>query len=568
MSMGESRTLRFGVMCSGTTFPAWQAKCLRELLALDFVSAALLIVSEREPVHRLRSMRERIRRGNLLWTLYSRYLVDRWSQAMSPVDMSKELSGIPLIQCRTLRRDRYSQHFTDEDVRTIREYGLDFILRFSFGIIRGEVLSSARFGIWSFHHGDEQKYRGAPPCFWEIYDGDAVTGSMLQRLTDQLDAGVVLHKGFFRTIDHSYVRNRDQAFFGSGEWPAQVCKDVYSDVAAYLDAPPSASIAPLRRNPTARQVIRFLLRLGRNLVRNQIRSMLRHDQWNVGIVDRPIHRLLDEDLDGVRWLPAPQRGRYLADPFGLIRGSSLVILAEDFDYRTNRGRISWVEANGAGVSEPRVALELAAHGSYPYLFQHLGDIYCVPETAQSRRVDLFRATAFPAEWEHVTCLLDGLAALDPTVFRHGGLWWLFCCEDDLGRDARLLAFYADDLQGPWKPHSANPIKTDIRSSRPGGTPFEHEGVLYRPAQDASLTYGGALVLNRIRRLTPTEFSEEAVRGLRPDPKGPYPHGVHTISSAGSVTLIDAKRRVFVPSRMRREISARVRTRLRGERAHV
>jgi hypothetical protein len=155
-------------------------------------------------------------------------------------------------------------------VRTIREHGLDFILRFSFGIIRGEVLSSARFGIWSFHHGDEEKYRGAPPCFWEIYDGDAVTGSMLQRLTDRLDAGVVLHKGFFRTIDHSYVRNRDQAFFGSGEWPARVCKDVYSDVAAYLDVSPSASTAPLRRNPTARQVIRFLLTLGRNFVRNQI----------------------------------------------------------------------------------------------------------------------------------------------------------------------------------------------------------------------------------------------------------------------------------------------------------
>jgi hypothetical protein len=102
--MGESRTLRFGVMCSGTTLSAWQARCLRELLALDFVSAALLIVPERGPVRRLRSVRERMRRGNLLWTLYSRYLVDRRSQAMRPVDMSKELSGVPLIRCRPVRR--------------------------------------------------------------------------------------------------------------------------------------------------------------------------------------------------------------------------------------------------------------------------------------------------------------------------------------------------------------------------------------------------------------------------------------------------------------------------------
>ena len=48
-----------------------------------------------------------------------------------------------------------------------------------------------------------------------------VDETVLQRLTDRLDGGIVLAKGWFRTIDHSYVRNRDQAYFGSAGWPAR-----------------------------------------------------------------------------------------------------------------------------------------------------------------------------------------------------------------------------------------------------------------------------------------------------------------------------------------------------------
>jgi len=43
------------------------------------------------------------------------------------------------------------------------------------------------FGVWSWHHGDEDKYRGGPPAFWEIVNADPVTGALLQRLTERLD---------------------------------------------------------------------------------------------------------------------------------------------------------------------------------------------------------------------------------------------------------------------------------------------------------------------------------------------------------------------------------------------
>ena len=185
------------------------------------------------------------------------------------------------------------------------------------------------------------------------------------------------------------------------------------------------------------------------------------------------------------------------------------------------------------------------HLSYPYLFEHAGDVLCVPETYQAAEVGLYRADDFPARWSKVATLIAGVPALDATVFRHGDRWWLACSMQGATERSHLHLYHAADLLGPWTPHVGNPVKVDIRSGRPGGTPFVHGGSLYRPAQDASTTYGGRVVINRVRALTPAEFDEEPVAVVEPLRDSPYPDGLHTLSALGDITLIDAKRVVPV-----------------------
>jgi hypothetical protein len=84
------------------------------------------------------------------------------------------------------------------------------------------------------------------------------------------------------------------------------------------------------------------------------------------------------------------------------------------------------------------------------------------------------------------------------------------------------------------------VKTDVRNSRPGGTPFVHEGRLYRPAQDCSVRYGWRLVINEIVELSASDFREVPVRVIGPLEASPYPHGFHTLSACGPFTLVDAK----------------------------
>ena len=285
--------------------------------------------------------------------------------------------------------------------------------------------------------------------------------------------------------------------------------------------------------------------------------LFRHDVWNIGIVDAPIHTFLKPGArPPVRWLPEPPRGSFLADPFMVETGDGPVILAEAFSYADGKGHIAaLVSTPDGGFGPPVSVIAEPVHLSYPFVVRHAGRIFCIPESGTARAVYCYEATNFPSQWERRVTLIEGFAALDATVFRHEGRWWLFCSAQDGTPGTALHAWYAADLLGPWTPHAANPVKRDLASSRPAGTPFVHDGRLYRPAQDSTRTYGGAVVINRVRCLTPTAFAEERVATVAPYADGPYRYGLHTLSACGERTVIDGKRRRFIPREFRRVLRA-------------
>lgn len=546
MTASTRSTLRFGVMCSGTVFDAWQARCLEALHALGTVEPGLLIIDDRaRPSRRVTQRISRlVRSEKMVWKAFNDGFAARGAAGLRKVDLCEEFASVPKLECRVTMRGKFSEIFDDADVATIRGHDLDFILRFAFGIVRGDILDSAAFGIWSFHHDDEALYRGGPPCFWEIYNGDPVTGVMLQRLTERLDAGVVLHKGHVRTVASSYAKNSDAAHFAGAAFPAKICNDILAGVREHVDAAPAASNAPIHHNPTNRQMLRFLARLGRNYVAGQARSSLFRDHWNVGVVSGSIERFLDPAfIPDVRWLAPPAaRHVYVADPFGIDGRDG--ILFEAFDHRTQQGVIRAVGGPSGTPTAGESVLPEAVHTSYPFLVEHDSQIYCLPEAAGTRSVRIFRASNFPDGWDDLGTLVDDVAAVDPTVFEHDGRWWLFFTDKDVDSNAVLHVWHAPDLLGPWSAHVSNPVKTDVRSARPAGTPFVHGGRLYRPAQDCSTTYGGGIALNEVMELTETRFRERVVHVVRPAAAWRYPAGCHTLSAIGAQTLIDGKRRVF------------------------
>ena len=67
----------------------------------------------------------------------------------------------------------------------------DVVVRFGFGLVRGDVLTAPEYGVLSFHPADIRRYRGmGPPAIF--HDGRDRAGTTLQRLDESIDGGEVV----------------------------------------------------------------------------------------------------------------------------------------------------------------------------------------------------------------------------------------------------------------------------------------------------------------------------------------------------------------------------------------
>jgi hypothetical protein len=274
----------------------------------------------------------------------------------------------------------------------------------------------------------------------------------------------------------------------------------------------------------------------------------RCDLWRIGIVRAPIEAIARAgslEPFAIDWLEEPADFRFRADPFALRRGGVLHLFAEAYDYRDRHGRIVHLTIDAQGrAAPPQVALAEQWHLSYPQLVDDGGALFMLPEASKGGGLTLYRATDFPLGWEAVTDIVLDVVPVDATPFRHDGRWWLAYASgtDRRSSMATLHLAVADRLQGPWRAHPGNPVRVDRGGARPGGTPFLLDGQLVIPVQDNRATYGGAIRLLKVDRLSDQHF--EASLGphlVPPASAGRYSAGLHTLSAGGDVTLIDVKR---------------------------
>ncbi len=275
-------------------------------------------------------------------------------------------------------------------------------------------------------------------------------------------------------------------------------------------------------------------------LRHLINQLFFSYKWNIGIIDLPIQEIaMQKGPVKVNWLPEAPGNDFKADPFGWTDGETNTLLYEYFDAATQTGYLKKNDNHGE-----QEFLRPNFHLSYPFLVRFEGKILLIPESAGTKSTTVYELGS--GEPKPDSELLKGEQLVDPTIFEYRNQWWLFCTKKDhQGADLRLYIYHATSPRGPWLPHSGNPVKTDICSARPGGTPFVAGSKLIRPAQDSSRGYGSALLLMEITELTTTTFKEQLYHRLEPENfTGPYKEGIHTLSAMGNKTLIDGKRRKF------------------------
>jgi len=543
----EKKQLNFAVMCNSLVLQQWQLDVLSLLLKSGKATPVLFILRKQENTGR-KGLLKRFFAYEWTKILFRKYYQYFFRPAVFRSATIESLaSKLPKIYCKPIVRKKYSEYFSDADIQAIQNYRPDFILKFGFGIVRGSILQAAHYGIWSFHHGDEQKYRGIPPAFYEILFNDHITGSVLQRLTETLDGGIILRKGYFPTINHSWKANLEQAINLSKNWPVDVCNEIIAQKSFPGESVSGISIAPIFREPTNFTFLTFLTKQLINKLTFHFTELIFAEKWQTGLVKARPADLVSEysyivDEEDAEWLGALGNDRYFADGFALKAEGRLHLMFEDYDYRKRKAIISssWYVERESAFSAPVPVLEEPWHLSYPFLFKADGQTWCMPESLSHGAIELYRLDQVAGKLLHHKTLISGVAAADPTLVFHQNHWYLFFTPAH-ATNVELHIWHADTLDGPFEPHELNPVKADISNSRPAGSFFNLDGKLYRPAQDCSQTYGGLVVINEVKLLTEKEFLEMPVTSLKP-PVG-YT-GLHTISFAGDYLYFDCKKPVF------------------------
>lgn len=250
------------------------------------------------------------------------------------------------------------------------------------------------------------------------------------------------------------------------------------------------------------------------------------------------------DLTGPRWqVIADPNNRFFADPVPISWQGRTFVFFEDLDHRTNKGTISAIEFDGTGpVGEVIPVLEEPWHLSYPFLIEHDGDLWMIPESSAHNDVPLYKCVRFPDKWERHSTLLSGFELADATITQHNGLNYMFGAWRDgtAGYSDILAIFYAENLFGPWLPHASNPVMMDRTTTRPAGNFVTIDGKLWRPVQDCTHGYGAALGLAEIVQLTPTTYQQIVRHTIQPGPLWPG-RKLHTLNRSGRLEVIDGSR---------------------------
>ena len=527
MSCEDISTVRFAVFVQGRSLRDWEWKSIEPLRAGGAI--CLFILAPPDVAHRRSAARA-------LDGLVLR-IAGLPAESGPEVEEPDLQCYQPSMTCVIQRTAAGEPALSSKQQQQLLDHGLKFILFFGAGEVPQGLSGCAELGVWRFTRssGAAKLY----PFIHGLHRRDDVVSFGLEQVSEQEGRRRILLNGHFRARG---ARNRSvatQILSEASRWPLRVLKHVqlHGDLPCCAD---TGSFAGGRRH----SFVLFLSLFSRDAVvqlASKLASSLMLETWNVGLVRMNFRALLaGAPLSDVTLLPRLKLGHYIADPFILSTTPELTLLVEDYtDFGV--GRISEMTVRDPfGTPEVglKVRLESKHHMSYPFLFREEGVTYCLPECHQSNASLLYRYDA--GKFTPLTDLVPGARATDGTILFHQGLYWLFCGLEDDNDQVNLHLFFSETLRGNWSAHPLNPVKTDVRSSRPAGPVIVHDGALFRPAQDCSRSYGYGLSVNRIDHLTVTRFEETVVTTLRPEAISASCKGVHTLSFKDDLMVIDAK----------------------------
>ncbi len=414
------------------------------------------------------------------------------------------------------------QKLPEQVIQRIKNEQIDVLIKFGMSLLHVPDVRDFSIPILSYHHGDPGRYRGRPAGFYEMLNREDYMGLVVQKISNDLDAGEIYAYGEARIYNYSYRRTLVAAYRASSFLLDTALRNLAEDKPLNMSA--NGRKYKLPGNFT---VLRFCLVNTVCFVRWVFYGLFYEKKWNVSICqgDGIVKLIEGQSIYQEQKLKIDPEFSFYADPFFLNEN---VLLFEAMPNKSAKGRIIYAE-NGNLTA----LTEADRHHSYPAVVKCEGNVRMLPEIA-----DWGAPEWFVLEKNRVkeTIQIKGLEKerlLDSTYFFHRGIHYIFATKSYLESNI-LHLWYSENIDGPYQEHTSNPICMSPRGARMAGNIFSENGKLYRIGQDFTDKYGNGVFLYEINELSPEHYEESRVTNMRFSKRS----GPHTINSLAGTMAFD------------------------------
>lgn len=414
------------------------------------------------------------------------------------------------------------QEIPDSVAAELRNSRVDIVIKFGMSLLRiDDRLGGLK--ILSYHHGDPRYFRGRPAGFYELLQGWNAVGTVVQELSNELDAGKVWAICHSRIWHHSYKKTAE-GFYGNSRFLLRKAIINLSSN-AHVDIGPKGRIYKL---PSNSLVCRFIFVLGVRKFKRLIYGAFFEKRWNVAVAESvDVLGNVKLNLNESRVLEKGSGHGFYADPFFSADGRTIRL--EALCSKSGLGEI--VEVGVDGQSDKRTLLK-GVHYSYPFSFSVDDREYLLPEVSAHSSQYVIPAP-FDAGEKIFLKGVEGFRIVDCTVFIEKGVVYLFFGMSSSAAD-RLYLFYSGGLKEEFVPHPLSPVVIDPARARMAGRIVEINGRRYRFGQDNSYQYGDGITVCEITDISASDYQEKVVGRLRVEGAS----GPHTLDRNDQRSVFD------------------------------
>ncbi|MCK9531702.1 MAG: polysaccharide deacetylase family protein [Gammaproteobacteria bacterium] len=220
-------------------------------------------------------------------------LRSRWQSPCTP-DGESAPGGEFTLQAlqaspRVVIREMADLHGADV-LKEVRRFAPDLGLSLGAPILRRTLFDIPRLGTLNLHKGKLPDYRGMPPVFWELWNGEATVGCTVHWMEEALDAGPIAAESTLEVDQYATVKG---LLLRLDELGISLVRDVVLDVAAgRMPRRPQPARGHTFRRPTLAQVASLERRLAArlpvraSLPKTLVKQWIRHGVFTAALVAR------------------------------------------------------------------------------------------------------------------------------------------------------------------------------------------------------------------------------------------------------------------------------------------